>query len=210
MDPTEAGRRLAQRHGRGGAAGDPTDPIVVDPTGSLLNYAERPHAGDWTLRSALVRLAQPEPVLVGTLLQVTRRLDAALHHVARQLERHPALCDPSLVAEQPERPPASPVIDVRSADVARLVAAGLDEAEVLAGYDSVAPLDHAERVAVPLLAVAVILDGLADELAAWADAGPDDPPTGAVERVTAAARARIDELGLPEETGPPPGARSRG
>lgn len=203
MEATEAGRRLAVRHEQGAA-------VQIDQDRSLLNYPEAPHTGDWTLRSALVRLAQPEPERVAALLQVSRRLDAAIHHVARALERHPVVCDRAVDPADPSAPGTEPVPDARIADVARLVAAGLDEREVAAGYGSVSPLDREERLALPLLAVAVELERLAIRLAEWAAAGPEHPPVEEVDRVTSWARARIDELGVPEETGPPPGARSRG
>lgn len=203
MEAAEVGRLLAGRHEQARAA-------EVDQVNSLLNYPEAPHRGDWTLRSALVRLAQPEPERVATLLQLSRRLDAALHHVARALEKHAVVADRSLDPTDPAGPVAEAVPDARAADIARLVAAGVDEREVMAGYGSVAPLDREERLAVPILAVAVELERLAARLADWADAGPEDPPIEEVDRVTAAAGARIEELGVPEETGPPPGARSRG
>lgn len=179
-----------------------------DPERALLNYAEQPHEGDWTLRSALVRLAQPEPVRVGSVLQLMRRLDAPLHHVARVLERHAVLCDRGLTVDGVDGPIADAVADVRTADLARLVAVGVDERALLAGYEERAPLDPEERLAVPLLALAVRFEALGERLAAWARTGPDDPPVDAVEEAVAEVRARLDELGVPIETGPPPGARS--
>ncbi len=44
----------------------------------IIGFSEVPHAGNWTLRSALVRLAQPEPLRAEAILQIVRRLDAAL------------------------------------------------------------------------------------------------------------------------------------
>ena len=197
MDAVDAGRRLAERH---------SGQDEVDPVRSLLNYAEEPHDGDWTLRSALVRLAQPDPARVGSLLELMRRLDAPLHHVARHLQRHAVTCDGALAADRLDRPPGDPHPDARTADLARLVAAGLPVDDVVRGYDSVAPLDREERLAVPLLAVAVRFGQLARRLAAWASAGPADPPVSEVDAVIAEVSARLDELGVPVETGPPPGA----
>lgn len=45
---------------------------------SVLNYAERPRVDDWSLRSALVRYAQPDPVRVGQLLDLVRRIEFAI------------------------------------------------------------------------------------------------------------------------------------
>ncbi len=211
LDGSEIGRRLAERH----AADDRPD--GVDEVASLLNYAEAPHTGDWTLRSSLVRLAQPDPARVGALLQVMRRLDAPLHHVTRALQANPANSDLGLL-DDPGSALAGPAVDtvtetvpdIRLADVARVIAAGLDEASVVDGYRSVVDLGQEEQLALPLLVVAVAFDRLARELADWADAGSDDPPLAAVERVTAQALARLDELGVPEETPPPRGGRNRG
>ncbi|MGV3759523.1 MAG: hypothetical protein ACO1PW_08280 [Actinomycetota bacterium] len=59
---------------------------------ALVDHAERPRAGDWSLRAALVRLAQFRPGLVRDLMEPIRRLDHALHtHRARLLADGPAL-----------------------------------------------------------------------------------------------------------------------
>jgi hypothetical protein len=214
MDATEIGRRLAQRHADAAAAA-PTPPL--DEVRSLLNYAEAPHDNDWTLRSALVRLAQRDPARVGALLQVSRRLDAPLHHVARALRAEPAICDEAMAAPSwdPDTvlgdAPAKPYPDVRIADLARAVAAGNDIDAVLAGYRESTPLGREEELAVPLLAEAARFDLLARGLARWASSDLADPPLDAIDRVTTEVAGRLDELGIPEETGPPPrGARSRG
>lgn len=198
MRATEAGRLLASRHDR---------EVEPDPDVSLVNYGERPHEGDWTLRSALVRLAQPHPAAVGSLLELMRRLDAPLHHVSKILHRHTVICDRLLTVDRLGSPPSEPYPDTRSADLARLVEAGLPVPDVLSGYEESAPLETEERLAVPLLAVAVQFDLLADELTAWALVGPADPPMEAVDRVLADVAPRLDRLGVPVETGPPPGAR---
>ena len=44
----------------------------------LLDFAERPRTQDWSLRAALVRYAQPRPQSVSDLLDLVRRLEAAL------------------------------------------------------------------------------------------------------------------------------------
>jgi len=51
----------------------------------VLNFAERPRLGDWTLRSALVRYAQPEPARVGRVLALVRRIELALEPHAKLL-----------------------------------------------------------------------------------------------------------------------------
>ena len=192
MDAVEVGRLLAERH----VAVDEPDHVR-----SLLNYGESPQQGDWTLRSALVRLAQPDPLRVGSVIELTRRLDAAIGHVSKVLTRHAVICDRSLTAEDLAAPPRAPYPDARAADLARLVAAGIDPVGLLAGYEERNPLEHEERVAIPLLAVAVDFEGLAADVAAWADTGPANPPLEAVDRVRDGVAARLDELGVPVETG---------
>lgn len=44
----------------------------------LLDFAERPHAENWSLRAALTRYAQPQPQRVEDLLEIVRRIQAAL------------------------------------------------------------------------------------------------------------------------------------
>ena len=53
----------------------------------LVDYAERPRAGDWSLRAALVRYAQFRPGHVRDLMDLVRRLDQALHGQAKVLAR---------------------------------------------------------------------------------------------------------------------------
>ncbi len=214
MDASELGRGLARRHGDEAASGAT---VELDEDRSLLNYAEVAHAGDWTLRSALVRLAQRDPARVGSLLQVSRRIDASLHHVARSLRAHPVTCDGALAAAGSgqaatvDQPPAQPYPDVRTADVARAMAVAGEPEAVVAGYTAETTLDREEELALPILAEAARFDGLARRLAEWADGDLADPPLDAVDRLTVEATQRLDALGVPEETGPPPrGSRSRG
>lgn len=59
----------------------------------LLDVAERPRAGGWSLRSALVRYAQSNPVRVSQVMEHVRRIEAALHPHAKLLVADgPALC----------------------------------------------------------------------------------------------------------------------
>jgi hypothetical protein len=53
----------------------------------VVDFAERSRVGDWSLRSALVRYAQGQPERVSRVLESVRRLDAALHPYARELEK---------------------------------------------------------------------------------------------------------------------------
>lgn len=210
MDTVEVGRQLAERHQKSNhPEGEEADLELVR---SLLNYAEVPYEGDWTLRSALMRLAQPHPTLVGSVLDLSRRLDAPLHHVKRALEAHVVMADRAIDPDGLSGEPTAPYADVRTADLARLVAVGCDQRELLAGYEQVAELQHEERLAVPLLVVAVAFERVSEIVAGWALVGPKDPPVPAVEACVQMVASELDRLGVPEETGPPAGSRrgSRG
>ncbi len=183
----------------------------MDPVRSLLNYAECPHDGDWTLRSGLTRLAQPHPVLVGQLLDLSRRLDAPLHHVRRILEANVVVCDRALDPSNLATDPTDPYGDIRTADLARLVDAGCEPEALLAGYCREHELEGEEQRAVPLLAVAVVFERIAAVVAGWALTGPADPPVDDVERHLVGVAAELDRLGVPEESWrPPQGGRNRG
>ena len=45
---------------------------------AVLDLAERPRVGKWSLRAALTRYAQPEPRRVSDLLDLVRRIDVVL------------------------------------------------------------------------------------------------------------------------------------
>jgi hypothetical protein len=52
---------------------------IDEPAGRrLVDYAESARDGDWSLRSALVRYAQPEPTRAGAILELVRRTDRVL------------------------------------------------------------------------------------------------------------------------------------
>src|SRR5262245_12594375 len=71
-------------------------PAEIEPPelARLVDFAERPRTRDWSLRSALVRYAQPEPQRVNDVLELVRRVDAALNKNARKLNGDgPALWD---------------------------------------------------------------------------------------------------------------------
>lgn len=193
------GRQLAERH---------TDATAPQPERSLLNYAEMSRVGDWSMRSALTRFAQPEAARAGELWELMRRLDVVLHHVARPLERHTVTCDRALDLGAS---PVDPYPDTRIADLARAERSEPGGfATVLAAYSAASadPLGREEQTALPLLGVALSFDALADLLTRWAARGPEDPPVDTVDETCAIARARLNELGVPVEQRPP--GRRRG
>jgi hypothetical protein len=53
----------------------------------LVDFAERSRVDDWSLRSALVRYAQPEPQRVNDILDLVRRIDVALGKQSATLAR---------------------------------------------------------------------------------------------------------------------------
>jgi hypothetical protein len=53
----------------------------------LVDFAERPRVGDWSLRSALVRYAQGQPVRVSRVLEQVRRIEFALRPHGKLLNR---------------------------------------------------------------------------------------------------------------------------
>ncbi|MDH3300506.1 MAG: hypothetical protein OES24_08360 [Acidimicrobiia bacterium] len=219
-DPVRLGRELAARHGSNAAE--------VDETRTLLQAAESPRVDDWTLRSALVRFAQPQPDLASAILESVRRTQAVLDPMARELMRHGVVTDRGLAvsADGGLMPMADPLPDVRVADLARLFREhpGGDDApaELIDGYatatESVGsePLAPAERMAVPLLAVLLVLDELADVLAHWASTvAPADPPVAEATRLGRLAFDRLGALGVAREPrerppGRRPPARNRG
>lgn len=52
----------------------------------LVQVSEAPRVGDWTLRSALVRYAQPAPEAASAVLELVRRTEGALRPHARAIE----------------------------------------------------------------------------------------------------------------------------
>jgi hypothetical protein len=69
-------------------------PAEIEPPelARLLDFAERPRTDDWSLRSALVRYAQPQPQRVNDILDLVRRTEWALgKHTARIEQEGPAL-----------------------------------------------------------------------------------------------------------------------
>lgn len=182
----------------------------------LVDYAESSRDGDWTLRSALVRFAQPEPTRAGAVLELVRRTDGALKPHRRRLESaaaptHPDLADDLVVddATASIRADACRVLDAPATDLAR-ASLHLDRGdEVVAAYVAAAGEDPT-FAAVPLLVVALELDAIAGALVPWAITHEGPPPVEAVDRLAAAAFARLAELDVPRETGGRPPGRARG
>jgi len=51
----------------------------------VVDSAERSRAGDWSLRSALVRYAEGQPVRVSQVIEQVRRTETALHALSKVL-----------------------------------------------------------------------------------------------------------------------------
>lgn len=148
---------------------------------TLADYAERSRLGDWSLRSALVRYAQPEPARAGAVLELVRRTDGALKPYRKLLDAD---------------------ADGRLEATARSVA---DDDDAIAAVERAvadAHWDDDETSAVRLLVVAAHLDRLGDVLAAWAcDIGrarPDDE----VDRLARRTFGLLSQLGVARETRP--------
>ena len=64
-------------------------PAEIEPPelARLVDYAERPRTDDWSLRSALVLYALPQPQRVNDVLVQVRRLDSALGKHSKRLQR---------------------------------------------------------------------------------------------------------------------------
>ncbi len=120
---------------------------------ALLEYAERPRLGDWSLRSALVRYAQPEPRRASAVLELVRRTDGALKPFLRLVERTPSLVLLARRGAAPDDPLDEPLDDPARAAVAILsVAVDLDHlGDVLARWardiTGPRPDDEVDRVA---------------------------------------------------------------
>jgi hypothetical protein len=70
----------------------PTVPAEIEPPAlaQLVDFAERPHTEDWSLRAALVRYAQPQPQRVNDVLDLVRRTEWALGQHAALFQREGA------------------------------------------------------------------------------------------------------------------------
>ena len=153
--------------------------MKTDETNSIINYAEAPRRADWTLRSSLVRLAQPHPLRSEAVLQLVRRLDAALKPFVRELQKHPKESSRSIPGG------ASNVLDIRVVDL-------------VVRPDSV-ELSEAERDSLHLIGIALELDQLANTLTEWASAGWADPPVSEIDQTCARVLRLMNDLNVPEE-----------
>jgi hypothetical protein len=54
---------------------------------ALVDYQERSRVGDWSLRSALCRYAQPQPQRVSAVLEVVRRIEAVVQPVQGRIAK---------------------------------------------------------------------------------------------------------------------------
>ena len=195
------GKVLAEFHARGTA---PDDGV------RLVQYAESARVGDWSLRGALVRYAQPEPARASAVLELVRRTDGALKPFGRALEQSETPTDPELsdasfgAAGQPLLASDRVRVDARAADLARVALRAPDEVDrVLAEYEAVSPLSDDERAAIPLLAVAVELDALGDVLAGWAHDRSRPRPDQQVDAIARRAFTMLASLGVEREHRPP-------
>ncbi len=76
----------------------------------LLDFAERPRVGDWSLRSALTRYAQPQPQRVSDVLELVRWLEFALRPQLKAVERDGAAYCQALQSGDGSRP--EPVLEL--------------------------------------------------------------------------------------------------
>ena len=61
--------------------------VQPPPLAQLLEFAERSRVGDWSLRSALTRYAQPQPQRVSDVLDLVRRIEFAMGAYRPTVER---------------------------------------------------------------------------------------------------------------------------
>ena len=64
-------------------------PVEIQPPelAQLVDFSERSRVDDWSLRSALVRYAQPQPERVNDILDLVRRIEFALHAYQKTIEQ---------------------------------------------------------------------------------------------------------------------------
>jgi hypothetical protein len=53
----------------------------------VVDFSERSRVGDWSLRSALVRYAEGQPVRVSQLIEQVRRVETAFHALSKVLDK---------------------------------------------------------------------------------------------------------------------------
>lgn len=148
----------------------------MDDLSAIVEYAERPRVGEWSLRSALVRYAQPEPTRAGAVLELVRRTDGALKAHAKVLERSPHLLSVARASSENSSVPA---------------------------VDGSEHVGEEERTAVGVLVAALALDHLGDVLATWAASRSDDRPDREVDDVARRVFVMLGDLHVARETRPP-------
>ncbi|HVF33172.1 MAG TPA: hypothetical protein VM933_09055 [Acidimicrobiales bacterium] len=77
----------------------------------LLDTSERPRAEGWSLRAALTRYAQPQPQRASAVIELVRRLEAALRPHTKRFEKDgeavwAAVTAPAATTEGPAGDPA--------------------------------------------------------------------------------------------------------
>lgn len=82
-----------------GAAGSLAERILAGEEPAVLDYGESPREGGWSLRSALVRYAQPEPLRASAVLELVRRTDGALHPFRTRRATTPGAADLTTLLE---------------------------------------------------------------------------------------------------------------
>ena len=218
-DDHEAARAVGELLARAHPVVAVTDVAARDGWSPLINYAESPRAGDWTLRSAMVRLGQPRPDRVTVVADLMRRCDLHLHPLRRDVEAHPVVAHYDVRPDNVLRTDDGVVLldwdfahpDHRAADVAVAMRGWPEAAEdLLAGYESVTPLTEPEHAALPLLAAARGLDHLASRIAAWAD----DRRAHDLDELVAEIDREVEDLTdrlapYRDDREPPPGVRRR-
>lgn len=142
---------------------------------ALVDFSERSRTGDWSLRSALVRYAQPEPRRVSEVLDVVRRIEFALQPHAKTLAKRGPEVWAAVQGDDAPRDELDPVL----VGVLR-AATGIDAlADALASWadDRSRPAPHAAVDE----AVAVVTAQL-DELGVVREQWQGPPPRGARSR----------------------------
>ena len=136
---------------------------------ALLDLAERPRTGGWSLRAALTRYAQGQPRRVGDLLQLVRRIE----HVVGQESKTLAKTGPEVWSQLGEGSDDQLVGVLRAAQVIDTVG------DTLAVW-----ADDPWNVAKPDAAVDEAIAAVTERLAALGvpEEGPPDRPPSARRR----------------------------
>lgn len=95
-------------------------PAEIEPVelARLVDVSECSRVDDWSLRSALVRYAQPQPGRAGQVLAVVRRIEAVLHPQAKLLRAEgPLVWDAVDGGGGPTKGPTAFVIEVLRASL---------------------------------------------------------------------------------------------